>query len=69
MKVYSCFSAPDGTVLWTHEFETDLYDDPQRWAHVGDYGSLANLLWGLFNGVPVEKCSISTIFLEKTWEY
>ncbi len=62
----ACFSAPDGTVLWTHEFDTALCDDPQRWAHVGDYGSLTNLLWGLFNGVPVEKCNISTIFLEKT---
>ena len=62
----ACFSAPDGTVLWTHEFDTDLCDDPQRWAHVGDYGSLTNLLWGLHNGVPVEKCNISTIFIEKT---
>lgn len=62
----SCFWLPDGIVIRMHEFDTDLYDNPHRWCHIGDYDSLANLLWGLFNGIPVEECNISTIFLEKT---
>lgn len=61
-----CSSAPDGTILRTHEFDTDLDDDPHRWAHIGDYNSLRNLLWSLYNGVAIEDSGVSTLFLEKT---
>ena len=61
---------PDGTVLQTSEFDTDLWDNPRRFAAVAGYSEtkyneLRLLLWNLYKGLPLENCGISTSFLER----
>ena len=61
---------PDGTVLQTSEFDTDLWDNPFRYSNVVEFSSvgyneLRTLLWHLYKGIPIENSKISTAFLEE----